>query len=69
MKTDKPTTRFWAVLAVVNTLVLIYPIGLLHRAESADEHVFAARMLIGFVFLLAVVDAVSIVVADVVGKR
>ncbi len=67
MKRKKLTTEFWATLAMVNIIVLIYPFRLLHRAESADESLIATFMLIGCFFLLAVVDAVSIVVADIVG--
>ena len=67
MTRNKSTREFWTVLAVVNALVLMYPFNLLHRAESNDENLFATFMLIGCVFLLAVGDAVSIVVADVVG--
>jgi hypothetical protein len=67
MKRNKPNTQFWKVLAMVNVLALIYPIGLLHRAESADENLFAAFALIGVVFLLLTVDAVSMVAREVIG--
>ena len=67
MKRNKPSTQFWTVLSTVNLVALIYPINLLHRAESADENLFAAFALVGSLFLLMVVDAVSIVVRDVIG--
>jgi hypothetical protein len=67
MKRNKPSREFWTVLAGVNALLLIYPFNLLHRAQSTDENLFATFMLIGCLFLLTVVDAISIVVADVVG--
>ncbi len=67
MKRNKSTTNFWPVLTGVNVLALTYPIKLLIHAESSDEHLFAAIALVGFLFLLTVIDAVSIVVADVVG--
>jgi len=67
MKKKTPTREFWKVLATLNLLALVYPIGLLHRAESTDETLFATFVLVGFVFVLAVVDALSIVVANVVG--
>src|SRR6476469_76335 len=38
MKTNKPTTELWTVLAMVNVLALIYPFNLLFRAESFDEN-------------------------------
>lgn len=67
MKTNKPTTEFWAVLTVVNVLALIYPIHLLLRAVSVDENLFATFVLVGSLFLLVVVDAVSIVIAGGLG--
>jgi len=48
----------------VNIVTLVYPINLLRRANSVDENLFAAFALIGLVFLLMVVDAVSILVAE-----
>ena len=67
MKRNKPNTQFWRVLATVNVLALIYPINLVHRAETADENLFAAFALIGVVFLLITVDAVSMVAREVIG--
>ncbi|MGC2477789.1 MAG: hypothetical protein WA485_25850 [Candidatus Sulfotelmatobacter sp.] len=67
MKRSKPTTEFWTVLAVVNVLALIYPIHLILHANSVDENLFASGVLLGSLFLLVVVDAVSIVVTEAVG--
>jgi formate hydrogenlyase subunit 3/multisubunit Na+/H+ antiporter MnhD subunit len=67
MKRNKLNTHFWRVLAAVNVLALIYPINLMHRAETADENLFAAFALIGVVFLLLTVDAVSMVARQVIG--
>ena len=67
MKRSKPTTEFWTVLTMVNLLGLIYPIHLLLRANNVDENLFATCVLVGSLFLLVVVDAVSIVVAEAVG--
>jgi hypothetical protein len=50
---------------MVNLLGLIYPIHLLLRANSIDENLFATC--VGSFFLLVVVDAVSILVAQAVG--
>lgn len=66
MKRNKSNTYFWRVLAAVNVLALIYPINLMHGAESADETLFAAFALIGVVFLLITVDAVSMVAREVI---
>ena len=51
-------------MLTVNIVTLVYPINLLLRANSVDENLFAAFALIGLVFLLMVVDAVSILVAE-----
>jgi hypothetical protein len=67
MKTNKPTTEFWAVLTMVNVLALIYPIHLLLRAASVDENLFATFVLVGSFFLLVVVDAVSVLIAGGLG--
>ena len=67
MKTNKPTTEFWTVLTMVNVLGLIYPIHLLLRAVSVGENLFATFVLVGSLFLLVVVDAVSIVIAGGLG--
>jgi len=64
MKPNKLTTEFWTVLTMVNVL---RPIHLLLRANSIDENLFATCVLVGSLFLLVVVDAVSIVVAEAVG--
>jgi hypothetical protein len=67
MKRNKSSRGLWMVLALVNVLALIYPINLSLRAKSVDESLFATFLLVAVVFLLALVDAVSIVTADAVG--
>jgi hypothetical protein len=67
MKRSKPTTEFWTVLTMVNLLGLTYPIHLLLSANSVDENLFATCVLVGSLFLLMVVDAVSIVIVEAVG--
>ena len=67
MKRNRSNTKFWSALAALNVLALTYPISLLIHSESADEHLIADFALVGFIFLLAVVDAVGILVADLVG--
>ncbi|MGA7400230.1 MAG: hypothetical protein WCC99_10805 [Candidatus Sulfotelmatobacter sp.] len=68
MKGNKPSIEFWTVLAVVSVLLLIYPVNLLLRANSDDENLLAIGILVGFLFLLVVVDAVSIVAAEAIGS-
>ena len=53
---------------MVNLLGLIYPIHPLLRANSVDENLFATCVLVGPLFLLVVVDEVSIVVAEAVRR-
>lgn len=52
---------------MVNLLGLLYPIHLQLRANSVNENLSATCVLVGSLFLLVVVDAASIVVADAVG--
>jgi hypothetical protein len=63
MKKHEANSQLWTTLAMVNVLALIYPISLLIRADSGDENLFAIFALIGVVFLLLTVDAVSIVIS------
>ena len=71
MKSKRPAIGFWTVLTAANVLALIYPSNLLLLANSVDEHLFATLVLVISVFLLASIDAISIVVADAVvtGRR
>lgn len=68
MKRSKSTAQFWIALATVNLLGLVYPISLLHRADSMDDNFFAVLAAIGVVFALILVDTVSILLSDVVGS-
>ena len=68
MQKNRQKLRLWTIVGAVNILGLIYPLNLLHRAESTDQTLFATFALIGFLLLLIVIDAVSIVVAGVIGK-
>lgn len=67
MKQNKRTSAFWMALALFNVLAFIYPISLLLRANGVDENFFATCAFIGSVFLLMVVNALSIVAADPFG--
>jgi hypothetical protein len=69
MKRRAPNTQFLTALAAVNVLALLYPTSLLLHAKNAYENLLATVALIGFVFALAVVDAISILVADVLDIR
>lgn len=67
MKTNKPIKEFWTVLIMVNVLALMYPIHLMISSNSVDENLLASWVLVGSLFLLLVVDAISIVVAQALG--
>lgn len=69
MKNTKPSPQFWTVLTTLNVLALVYPIHLLLHAENPGESLLATLAFIGLVFLLAVIDAVSIMVADAIGSK
>ena len=69
MKTSKPATEFWAVLTMLNVLALMYPLHLLISANSGDENLVATCVIVGSLFLLLVVDAISIVVAEAISTR
>ena len=68
MKTSKPATEFWKVLTMLNVLALMYPIHLLISANSGDENLVATCVLVGSLFLLLVVDAISVMVAEALGS-
>jgi hypothetical protein len=63
MRRKGPTTRFWMVLATLNVLAMVCPVSLFLRADSDDARLVATFVLIGVVFLLAITDTVSILVA------
>ena len=63
MKTGKLTNRFWTVLTGVNLFVVLLALGVVAAAETEYARVVAVLVLVGVVLLLAVTDAISIVVA------
>ena len=67
MKRRGTTNQFWLVLGTLNVLVMVYPIVLVCRADRVDARLLATFVLIVAIFLLAIADTVSIVVADVIG--
>ena len=54
--------RFWTILAIVNFLAMVYPIGLYVQAESNESQFFASVVMLSVAFLLAVMDTVSALV-------
>jgi hypothetical protein len=64
MKRLKSKKTLWIRLATIHIVSLIYPVNLVHAAKSVDQNFFAAGGLIGVMFVLVVIDAVSIVVVN-----
>jgi len=56
-KTQK--TKFWLILAIINIAAMIYPVSLYVQADSNDTQFFAAIVLLGIAFLLAIGDMMS----------
>ena len=56
-KTQK--TKFWIILAIINIAAMIYPVSLYVQADSNDTQFFAAIVLLGIAFLLAIGDMMS----------
>jgi hypothetical protein len=52
-------TRFWTVLAIINVAVMAYPVAMYIRADSNDSQFYAALVVLGIGFLLAIMDTVS----------
>jgi hypothetical protein len=59
-KTQK--TKFWVILAIINIAAMIYPVSLYVQADSNDTQFFAAIVLLGVAFLLAIGDTMSAIV-------
>jgi len=55
-------TKFWVILAIINIAAMIYPVTLYVQADSSDTQFFAAVVLLGIAFLLAIGDAMSAIV-------
>jgi len=56
-KTQK--TKFWVILAIKTFAAMIYPVSLYVQADSNDTQFFAAIVLLGIAFLLAIGDMMS----------
>jgi len=52
-------TKFWVILAIINIAAMIYPVTLYVQAGSSDTQFFAAIVLLGIAFLLAIGDMMS----------
>jgi hypothetical protein len=63
MRQRSQKARFWTILAMINIVAMIYPVTLYFQAEGGDAQFFAAIVLLGAAFLLAITDTVSVIVA------
>jgi hypothetical protein len=63
MKQRSRKARFWTILTMVNVVAMIYPVKLYFQADNSDAQFFAAIILLGAAFLLAITDTVSAIVA------
>ena len=54
---------FWLTLTTVNVLALLYPITTLIESDSGGGQFVAAFVVIGILFLLALVDAIAVTIA------
>jgi len=59
----KTKEQFWYVLGSLNVVALAYPIGRYMRADSMEDQILAACVLVGAGLLLAIVDTISITVS------
>jgi len=60
MKNNSRKTRFWKVLAMVNSLALLLPIVFLLQADNDPLRVLAILITYGTAFLLFIADTVTI---------
>ena len=58
-----PTGRFWSVLSTLNVLAMVYPVILSRQADSEGAQLVATCVLVVVVFLLAIIDSISILLA------
>jgi hypothetical protein len=62
MSQKSKKTRFWMILTMINVVAMIYPVTLYFQADNSDAQFFAAIVLLGAAFLLAITDTVSAIV-------
>ena len=64
MEKKRIFSLFWSVLATFNVLAMCYPVVLFRRAVSPDAQLLAILLLMGCVFVVIIVDGVSMLMAD-----
>jgi hypothetical protein len=63
MSRNKQRTKFWAIMAIVNIGAILCPMSLYTGAETIDQEISGLLLLVGTALVLAVVDAVSALIA------
>jgi len=63
MRNKKRDPKRWVILALVNVLVILYPVSLYCQAGDDQSTLVGACALVGAAFLLAIADLLTIVLA------
>ena len=63
MQNKKRDPKRWVILALVNVLVILYPVSLYCQASDDQSTLVGACALVGAAFLLAIGDLVTVFLA------
>ena len=63
MAGKRPKTRFWIVLAILNLVVLYYPVTLVLDGSTQAARLPAILVLIATMLVLSLSDAISVLIA------
>jgi hypothetical protein len=63
VRQKRQKARFWTILTMINIVAMIYPATLYFQADNSDARFVATIVLLGAMFLLAITDTVSAIVA------
>jgi hypothetical protein len=63
MTRNQSKARFWTILAIVNLVMLLYPISMLLGGDSQDGSIMGVIALCGVGLILAVGDMISVLLA------
>ena len=63
MRNKKRDPKQWVILALVNVLVIMYPVSLYCQASDDQSTLVGACALVGAAFLLAIGDLVTVFLA------
>lgn len=63
MRRSKSKSQFWTVLALVNLLVVIYPVSLLLGSDTPDGTMLGVVALCGAGLVLGIADIIGVLLA------